>query len=104
MSASLKTIFKMGQSKVSYHVRKLKEAGLSREEKRGKWSFYSLNREAVQELLHETTGHLGSARGILDVAEIREALCAHPTSTSRRLRHAYAVAPGRYQTHSQPEE
>ena len=52
--------FQMGQSKVSYHVRKLKEAGMIREEKRGKWSFYSLDREAVQELLHEIAGHLGS--------------------------------------------
>ncbi len=51
--------FGMGQSKVSYHVRKLKEAGLVREEKRGKWSFYSVDREAVRELLHETAEHLG---------------------------------------------
>ena len=51
--------FGMGQSKVSYHVRKLKEAGLIYEEKRGKWSFYSLDQEAVRELLHETAGHLG---------------------------------------------
>lgn len=51
--------FGMGQSKVSYHVRKLKEAGLIREEKRGKWSFYSVDQEAVRKLLHETAGHLG---------------------------------------------
>jgi ArsR family transcriptional regulator, arsenate/arsenite/antimonite-responsive transcriptional repressor len=52
--------FGMGQSKVSYHVRKLKEAGLVREEKRGKWSFYSLDQEAVQVLLRETGEHLGA--------------------------------------------
>jgi ArsR family transcriptional regulator, arsenate/arsenite/antimonite-responsive transcriptional repressor len=52
--------FGMGQSKVSYHVRKLKEAGLILEEKRGKWSFYSLHREAARELLNETATHLGS--------------------------------------------
>ena len=52
--------FRMGQSKVSYHVRKLKEAGLVREEKRGKWSFYSLNKEATRELLEKTAGHLGT--------------------------------------------
>ena len=51
--------FGMGQSKVSYHVRKLKDAGLIREEKRGKWSFYSLEQEAVRELLYEAAGHLG---------------------------------------------
>ena len=52
--------FGMGQSKVSYHVRKLKEAGLVREEKRGKWSFYSLDQEAVRVLLRETGEHLGA--------------------------------------------
>ncbi len=51
--------FGMGQSKVSYHLGKLREAGLAREEKRGKWSFYSLDRDAVHELLGETAGHLG---------------------------------------------
>lgn len=49
----------MGQSKVSYHLGKLKEAGLVREEKRGKWSFYSLDRDAVRELLGEAARHLG---------------------------------------------
>ncbi len=52
--------FGMGQSKVSYHMRKLKDAGLVREEKRGKWSFYSLDREAVRELLGETAEHLAN--------------------------------------------
>jgi ArsR family transcriptional regulator len=50
--------FGMGQSKVSYHVRKLKEAGLVREERRGKWSFYSLDREATGELLGVAEKHL----------------------------------------------
>jgi ArsR family transcriptional regulator, arsenate/arsenite/antimonite-responsive transcriptional repressor len=41
-------VFGMGQSKVSYHMKKLKDAGLVREERRGKWSFYSLDREAAE--------------------------------------------------------
>jgi ArsR family transcriptional regulator len=45
--------FGMGQSRISYHVGKLKEAGLVREERRGKWSFYSLDREAARDLLIE---------------------------------------------------
>ena len=45
--------FSMGQSRVSYHLKKLKEAGLVREEKRGKWSFYSLDYEAAGPLLAE---------------------------------------------------
>ncbi len=50
--------FNMGQSKVSYHMRKLKEAGLVREERRGKWSFYSLDREAARTLLGVAEKHL----------------------------------------------
>lgn len=52
-------VFGMGQSKVSYHVRKLKDAGLILEEKRGKWAFYSLRRDAVRDLLGEAAEHLG---------------------------------------------
>ena len=50
--------FGMGQSKVSYHVKKLKEAGLVQEQKRGRWSFYSLDDDAVRELLGEAASHL----------------------------------------------
>jgi ArsR family transcriptional regulator len=51
--------FSMGQSKVSYHVKKLKDAGLVREERRGKWTFYSLDGEAARSLLAEAERHLG---------------------------------------------
>ena len=50
--------FGMGQSKVSYHVRKLKDAGLVHEERRGKWAFYSLDREAASGLLGEAAERL----------------------------------------------
>ena len=53
--------FGMGQSKVSYHVKKLKDAGLVREERRGKWAFYSLDREAAGALLGEAADRLLSA-------------------------------------------
>jgi len=52
--------FGMGQSKISYHMRKLKDPGLVREERRGRWSFYSLDREAAGQLFAETAAHLGS--------------------------------------------
>jgi ArsR family transcriptional regulator, arsenate/arsenite/antimonite-responsive transcriptional repressor len=51
-------VFSMGQSKVSYHVKKLKDAGLVREERRGKWAFYSLDREAASGLLGEAAERL----------------------------------------------
>ena len=50
--------FGMGQSKVSYHMRKLKDAGLVREERRGKWGFYSLDRETASDLLGEAADRL----------------------------------------------
>jgi ArsR family transcriptional regulator, arsenate/arsenite/antimonite-responsive transcriptional repressor len=43
--------FSIGQSKVSYHLRVLKEAGLVREEARGKWTFYAIDGQAAAEAL-----------------------------------------------------
>jgi ArsR family transcriptional regulator len=51
--------FGMGQSKVSYHMKKLRQAGLVQEERRGRWSFYSLDRAATEALISETADHLG---------------------------------------------
>jgi ArsR family transcriptional regulator, arsenate/arsenite/antimonite-responsive transcriptional repressor len=59
--------FGMGQSKVSYHMKKLKDAGLVREERRGKWAFYSLNREAAEELFGEAAERLLSGSEKRDV-------------------------------------
>ncbi len=58
--------FDVGQSKVSYHLGKLKEAGLVREERRGKWSFYSIDREASGRLVAETIGWLVPESGTTD--------------------------------------
>ena len=43
--------FGLGQSKTSYHLRVLKDAGLVTEETRGKWTFYELDREAARRAL-----------------------------------------------------
>lgn len=64
--------FGMGQSKVSYHIKKLKDAGLVREEKRGRWSFYSLDGEATEGLLRETAGWLLAAGAVLRSREAGE--------------------------------
>lgn len=53
--------FGMGQSKVSYHLSKLKDARLVREDRRGKWSFYSLDRGSAGELLGEAADRLLSS-------------------------------------------
>ncbi|TDL66513.1 ArsR family transcriptional regulator [Rhodococcus qingshengii] len=49
-------IFKTSQPAISQHVRKLKDAGLVREARRGQWIIYSLNKDSeyfslVQDLL-----------------------------------------------------
>jgi len=43
--------FNLAQSKVSYHLHVLREAGLVREEARGKWNFYAIDGEAAAEAL-----------------------------------------------------
>ena len=50
--------FAMGQSKVSYHMKKLKGAGLVSEERRGRWAFYSLDTDAARKLLGEAADRL----------------------------------------------
>ncbi|WP_246942046.1 ArsR/SmtB family transcription factor [Bacillus pinisoli] len=50
-------IFKASQPAISQHIRKLKDAGIVRETRRGQWIIYSLNKESayyplVQSLLH----------------------------------------------------
>ncbi|MEI3609919.1 ArsR/SmtB family transcription factor [Pseudogracilibacillus sp. SO10305] len=38
-------IFQATQPAISQHIRKLKDSGLIKEERRGQWIFYSLNKE-----------------------------------------------------------
>jgi ArsR family transcriptional regulator len=51
--------YDLAQSKASYHLGKLREAGLVREERRGRWSYYSLSHEAVSGFLGDLGGYLG---------------------------------------------
>jgi ArsR family transcriptional regulator len=40
----------LAQPTVSHHLKKLVEAGLLAREQRGKWAYFSLNRDAVEKL------------------------------------------------------
>jgi ArsR family transcriptional regulator len=42
--------FRTGQSRLSFHLKVLKEAGLINDRPEGRWVYYSLNDEAVEEL------------------------------------------------------
>ncbi|PLR78698.1 ArsR family transcriptional regulator [Bacillus sp. V3-13] len=52
-------IYKMSQPAISQHLRKLKDAGLVRENRKGQWIFYSLNREnAFFPLVQDVLKHI----------------------------------------------
>jgi ArsR family transcriptional regulator, arsenate/arsenite/antimonite-responsive transcriptional repressor len=40
----------LSQPTVSHHLKKLLDAGLIEREQRGKWAYFSLNRDAVEKL------------------------------------------------------
>lgn len=41
-----------GQSRLSFHLKVLKDAGLIHDRPEGRWIYYSINADAVQELEH----------------------------------------------------
>ena len=46
----LTELFKTGQSRLSFHLRVLKDAGLILARPEGRWMYYSLNADGVEEL------------------------------------------------------
>lgn len=44
-------IFDLSQSKLSYHLKLLLNANLINKESRGKWNFYSVNREFMSKII-----------------------------------------------------
>lgn len=52
-------MFDMSQPAISQHLRKLKSAGLVKENRRGQWRFYSMNQESVHApLLQDILSHI----------------------------------------------
>jgi ArsR family transcriptional regulator len=51
-----------GQSRLSFHIKTLKDAGLLIDRRDGRWIYYSLNREAIEEL-RNVTATLGVSLG-----------------------------------------
>lgn len=43
----------MKQSKVSYHLKELKKAGLLYERKEGKWHYYTVNQDTIERFCRE---------------------------------------------------
>ena len=46
----LTELFHTGQSRLSFHLRVLKDAGLITDRPEGRWMYYSLNAEGIKEL------------------------------------------------------
>lgn len=44
------------QSRLSFHLRTLKDAGLVTDRREGRWSYYTVNREALEEALELVGG------------------------------------------------
>ena len=43
-------LFDIAQPTLSHHIRKLEDAGLVRVERRGRWAYYSIDREPLEEI------------------------------------------------------
>ena len=63
----LQSTLDMGQSLLSHHLRSLREAGLVRDRRDGRWVHYSL----VPEALAELEGYLGAVRSDVAAADAR---------------------------------
>jgi ArsR family transcriptional regulator len=55
----LQGLYGLAQSKVSYHLKVLREAGLIHETRRGKWSFYAADEAAARAALAGLSGLFG---------------------------------------------
>lgn len=57
----LTELFDMAQSKLSFHLRVLKEAGLISDRPEGRWVYYALERTALSEAITRLTEVMDSA-------------------------------------------
>lgn len=55
----LQSLQGLAQSKASYHLKVLRDAGLVREQRRGKWSFYAVDEAAANECAAAVRAQLG---------------------------------------------
>jgi ArsR family transcriptional regulator len=60
-----------GQSRLSFHLKTLKDAGLVRDRREGRWVYYSLDRDAI----HEVEGLLASLREDRRLLRVVERCC-----------------------------
>lgn len=69
-------LFDMSQPSISQHLRKLKDAGLIEEERRGQWIHYSLNKASefyplIEDILEHVHDQSGSDAKIMENVKLR---------------------------------
>ena len=67
---NLTDILDTGQSRLSFHLKTLKDAGLVRDRRQGRWIYYSLDADAIVEL-ERLVAALKQRRGGLGIASRR---------------------------------
>jgi ArsR family transcriptional regulator, arsenate/arsenite/antimonite-responsive transcriptional repressor len=68
-------IFKISQPAISQHLRKLKDAGLVKESRRGQWIYYSINKDSDDyDLVQSILDYLPSQKGRLKELE-KQGVC-----------------------------
>jgi ArsR family transcriptional regulator len=61
----LSDVLEAGQSRLSFHLKTLKEAGLLRDRREGRWVYYALNPDALAEVEQLVAGmRSGGARAL----------------------------------------
>jgi len=53
----------LGQSRLSFHLKTLKEAGVLKDRRQGRWVYYALNPEILEEM-GELLGSLATSQGV----------------------------------------
>ncbi|WEG12108.1 metalloregulator ArsR/SmtB family transcription factor [Pullulanibacillus sp. KACC 23026] len=65
-------LFNMTQPAISQHLRKLREAGIVTEKKKGQWVFYSLNKnQEAYALIHSLLEHVPNQKEKLNELEVK---------------------------------
>jgi len=57
-----------GQSRLSFHLKTLKDAGILKDRREGRWIYYSLNPDTFEELQEFIEAIKGRSRGLRDTS------------------------------------
>ena len=64
----LTDLLETGQSRLSFHLKTLKDAGILKDRREGRWVYYSLNLEVVEELEQFVSGLKACCRRLRGVS------------------------------------